>query len=197
MKSWNEWRAQYDQLSYKEQKQFYNEAEEIYPIQIHYSGLVAQYLIHLDSPIKIMEIGGWKGNLAASVLYQNSHILQWDNYEICENCIGKKECFDPRYRIIVPADFVWKINLPSYDLIVSTHTFEHLKAIEIEEIIKRHRAKVYLIEVPHGGNWHNYNGSHILPLNSDQLNALFVAQGYILKWQDKDVRYFELQGGIE
>lgn len=190
MKSWNDWRATYNQMSYADQKQFYNEAEEQYPVQIHFAGIVTNTLIQLQAPLKLMEIGGWKGHLAAAVLAKNPAIQCWDNYEICENCIPKIVCLDPRYRCIVPTDFVWNLALPSYDLVVSTHTFEHLQAAEIEAIITRHPAQTYLIEMPHSASWNNYNGCHICPLTREELNAMFERHGYRLQWQERDVRYF-------
>ena len=139
------WRERYDEMTYQEMKDFYNRVEMEHPLQQAYNaeafGRFLDHVLERDFPITVLEIGGWKGELAQIMLDKSDYdppifaIEKWYNYEICRNAIEKSVLSDQRYKPVIPDNFVWNIDLPKADVLIASHFVEHIKWWELVALI--------------------------------------------------------------
>jgi len=120
---WNAWRAKFDTLSYTDQQAAYAEAEKYYPDQRHFplELIIAIVKYCEDRPnqtFRVLELGGWKGELADTVLKQCPNITFWNNVELLESCRTDPNCVDDRYNVEVLEDYIWN-SPPKWDMISS------------------------------------------------------------------------------
>jgi len=177
------WRERYDTMTYKEMKDFYNLVEVDHPLQQAYNadafGRFLDYVIEAVGPITVLEIGGWKGELACGMLGRQS-IIKWYNYEICEAAVQKSICALPRYKPIIPDDFVWNIELPSANVLIASHFIEHIRWWELVLLIRRLPRSISFIGLQSplgasGKDWAGYLGTHIIEARwQDICDFLFV-----------------------
>jgi len=198
---WDKWRADYDSMTYDQMREFYNNLEKKYPDQNTYSPELSVYLRELPINISnhhklsVLEIGGWKGELADDVLEETDQIFLWKNLEICPAAVKNPICVNQRYYPECPDDFIWNLNDEfgtRFNILVASHVLEHMKAWQIIRFLKKNHGFDYIcMETPHG-NWNHYNGSHILDLTKEQLDDLIIGFGYKKIYEKNNVRCFEL-----
>lgn len=188
--AFDQWRAEYDTLTYQEQVKFYNQVEKDHPVQNSFRNNLPAWLSffayvagRLGKP-RVMELGGWHGELASIILSSYPVIDSWTNYEISQEAVNKTVCGDSRYQAIVPNDYAWNIKLPDCDVFVASHTLEHIRARKLERLLDNLPATInYLaieIPLPESGpvDWGGYHGSHILELNWAEVEALLILRGF-------------------
>jgi len=184
--NFNKWREKYSSYSFKEQKEISNELEVLYPKQQQFNTKeVSNFLRNIPNP-KILEIGGWKGELASEILTQNKSIILWHNYDICSNAIEKTVCNDKRYKTILLTDFAWNLDIFSkYNVCILSHVIEHIKKHELIKLFDKIKHIKYIyIDAPLNNpylsqGWKNYEGTHVLECGwSGVMNML---KGYNLK----------------
>jgi hypothetical protein len=191
--NWDRWRKNYDQMGWDDQVRFYNSVERQHPDQKFYSAWAVRRLLqHIMEPVRVLEIGGWKGELAAEVY--TDQIIEWLNIEV----IKAAEQFGPKgdwYDAIVPEDYIWNIGLPQgYDLLVMSHTIEHVTGEQLALIVQQFDGEWAYFEAPllgeHHDHWEGYNGSHILELGWNEVDDLMALSGFEKVYQnDQDARY--------
>ena len=167
--NFNEWREKYDSYSFKQQKEINNRFESLFPRQQKFvTKEVVNFLKDIPNP-KILEIGGWKGELAFQTLAQNKKIILWHNYDICSNAIDKNICKDERFKSIVLTDFAWNLDIFSeYNTCILSHIIEHVRKHELEKLFKKLKnIKYFYIQAPLNSpyllsGWNNFYGTHIL-----------------------------------
>lgn len=185
--SFNDWRRDYYKLTVQEQKAYHNKLEAEYPIQNHgdYSALNT-FLSSLNSNIKVLEMGGWKGDMAKRMLSERFHLTSWTNIEICPNAAKKSIIEDIRYKVIVPEQFDWWnyfFRFEEYDAFIALHVIEHLTYEHVSQLLNRVKCKYLYFEVPlsEAQSWDNYGGTHIFDRSNDDLTKLILSSGYKTK----------------
>ncbi|MEE9439557.1 MAG: hypothetical protein V3V14_11195 [Saprospiraceae bacterium] len=162
--NFNKYRKEYDSYSFKQLQEIYNELELLYPKQEHFTTeYIERFLTNIPSP-KIMELGGFKGELASQILAKNKRILLWHNYDICPNSIEKTMCKDKRYKAILLEDFAWNLDIfDSYNVCILSHTIEHIKQKQLKRFFDKIKNVKYIyIEAPMRLSWNNTPTTHIL-----------------------------------
>ena len=175
----NRWRNEYDRYSFAKQKQIYNALEVKYPDQQKFTTEEISNFLKDIKNLKILEIGGWKGELASKILSQNENIISWDNYEICSNAVEKTVCTDKRYKPILLKDFPWNLNIfGNYNVCILSHVIEHIKENQLKLFFdKIYRCNYIYIEAPikenrKDVNWNNYGGTHILECGWNDIDKM-------------------------
>lgn len=181
--NWDNWRKQYDNMSFDDQRQFYAKVAQKHPNQQHYNYQTARFFFNnvAEHDSTILELGGWKGELAQKCLMEfNSKIKEWINVDLVQfgNNSGK-------YRELALDRFIWEYNwlkdLPTHQIFVSTHTFEHLSEEHVRAIIKKLYSKYVYLEIPlerYRRDWNGYQGSHKLPMMQVEIADAMIEAGY-------------------
>lgn len=181
--NFNEWRENYDTYSFEQHKELNNILEEISPRQQqHNTEEVINFLKDIPNA-KVLELGGWKGELANKVLLTNKDIILWHNYDICSNAIDKNVCKDERFKGIVLTDFAWNLDIFSgYNVCIMSHVVEHMKLYEFKSFLDKikHIKYIYIdcpLNDPYNRmKWKNYCGTHIL--NAEWSDITKALKGY-------------------
>lgn len=189
----NRWRDDYQQMSYEEQVEFYNEVARRWPEQIDFHfpswGRFFAY-VHLElGPFSVFEIGGWKGELAQAVFEAIPDVIAhsvihggarqvptWVNFEISEEALTETVVIDPRYRASVPPDFAWNVPLPNMDVFIASHTIEHITEENFVALLNNLPDTIVFIGLESplrpsdtDRGWDNYTGSHILEIGWEEI----------------------------
>lgn len=199
MISWDEWRNSYDDLSYNDHLEYYNQIYEKFPKQNHCTISKADlFFSAISEPIKVLEIGGWNGAVADYMLENFSCIKHWTNYEICQSAISRGRVHSARYMSLIPQTFIWDIKeIPEADVFFASHTLEHMKAKQVELLISRLITinRMY-IEAPipdssTNTSWLGYSGTHILEIGWKQLETMLQSFGFEVTWSSGHIRFLE------
>jgi predicted SAM-dependent methyltransferase len=193
-----QWRADYDDMSYEDQVKYHNEIEANYPEQAHYT---YQNITHLFNLLKddsmILEFGTWKGDMANRCFVDYPQkIKSWVGIEICEAAIEKTRCLNPKFSYIFPSRFDWFMEKrPNADVIVATHFIEHLKNDHFDALAKYCQGVDYILfEAPlsaDGESWEGYHGTHKLNYGWNQVVEVMGKNGYELNATLHDARLFK------
>jgi hypothetical protein len=169
-----------------EQVDFYTKVGHLHPGQQFFTvKAVDDFLldVYLDliaaRPIKVLEIGGWRGELAAAVFVHNQ-IGEWLNVEVLKDAELPGHNRGPWYRAWVPSDYIWRVGVPTgYDALVMSHTIEHMRAEELRQILAQFDGPWVYLEAPlHEGGWDGYGGTHILEIGWPQVDEMLAELGY-------------------
>lgn len=183
------WRAGYDHMTFEQQKSCYEEMAELYPCQRSFDLYQAAMFFQRYRPKTVVELGGWDGALASSCC--SKRMISWRNYDIVA---VPQVCLQPAYELVVLNRPLWEFDAVTADAFVATHTIEHLRARELEELVPKLKVKACLIEAPLREvptDWTGYFGSHILEVGWDGVDALFVAQGFTAARRWRHGRFYE------
>ncbi|MGE5456937.1 MAG: hypothetical protein ACM3RX_01135, partial [Methanococcaceae archaeon] len=95
------YRARYHNLSFDDKKELAKKWLIKYPEQAHfnYHPIYTWLREIVPVPGRIIEIGGWRGDLALKALDAFTEIECWYNYDLLGTCSSQK-CTDPRYKLI-------------------------------------------------------------------------------------------------
>lgn len=187
------WRKNYDKLTYKQQLKFYNQVAIDHPLQRGFDEQQFEDFLAPLGEINVIEMGGWKGELAKYMLERLPKIRHWLNYEISEQAIIENICPYSPYEALIPSDFIWNIELPKADVFVSSHTIEHIRASELDKLFSRLPVKYIALQAPladDGTDWSGYYGSHILEIGWDGVIAMLDRGGYKLTHSKGEFRGF-------
>ena len=185
MLDFDAWRRDYDRLTYAEHVEFYRQVAEVYPEQVHFNEpAVRDFLAASAGPV--LELGGWKGELAAAVLPDFASIPEWLNVEIAPQAVTESACHDPRYSVIVPDAFLWDsdIDTSRFRTFVASHSIEHLKIAHVAALmeclpnIETMYVDAPLPDAPTGWGGGNGQHSHIIEVGWDGLRELFASHGF-------------------
>jgi len=176
---WDQWRAEYAELSFAEQQAFYRQVAIAHPEQQHFdldAAVEAFKLVDEDS-FTVAELGGWDGALAGELIARFP-ILRWINWDIV--AVEPQVCVDHRYFAVELDDWFWS-ERQSADVFVATHMIEHIRASELEELFDCLDVGYIYLEAPltnEGQQWAGYRGSHILELGWREVTKLLTDRGY-------------------
>lgn len=181
------WRERYNEMTYRDMKRFYDLVEADHPLQQAYdANAFSRFLDHTIASIgsvSVLEIGGWKGELAQRMLVKPG-IAMWCNLEICENAARKSVFSSPRYETIIPDDFAWNIMLPEANVFIASHFIEHIRWRELKALVHNLPSKIQFmgLQAPiqeSGTDWMGYHGTHILEVGWKLVSIYLLAAGFV------------------
>lgn len=194
--NFDQWRKDYDTMTYEEQVAYHNEIESQFPEQKHYNYLWAKRAMQLRPINKVLEFGIWKADLAAAAM-ADFYKGEWYGIEICQAAINKTNC--PQVQYIFPTRFDWwnEARPVDPDIIIATHFIEHLSNDHFRQLVT-YCAGVPVIhfEAPltdKGNTWDGYFGTHKLEYGWNDINQLFEAEGYTLAINNTEAKTYLLQ----
>jgi hypothetical protein len=132
----------------------------------------------------VLELGGWKGELADLLLPDFPNIEKWMNYEITPQAVSDNTCKDSRYEVQIPDNYLWTldIDLSKYNVFVASHVIEHLKLVHVKRLLSRLRDIKYLYVdaplPPNGSMWGGGEFSHIIEIGWTALRDLIESFGF-------------------
>lgn len=193
----NKWRELYDELTDEEQITFANECEDRFPSQQHFTPsnfedffedieeerLAKEIELNGDQTDddkakfkirtkvigpSVLEVGGWKGELAQLILSKYPMLGDWHNIDICQQAVTKTSCNDHRFSNHVPSQFRWfeRKREGKYQVCVVSHSIEHFSDkdfIGLATFIAGIPTVIFEapIKLEHD-DWSDYLGTHIL-----------------------------------
>jgi hypothetical protein len=188
-KFWDRWRELYDSFSHEENIEIGNALEAAYPHQVSFNAELFEKFFSTQPPgVRVLEIGGWKGELAKHLLERNPNIAHWHNIDMCRAAVLKTVPMGelaPRYTSEFPGSFDW-FKQPRefiYDIAISAHTIEHLSDSHLKDLIGfLSGIPVIVFEAPisqeTGVSWAGYPGTHILKMGWAEIESLMAMRGY-------------------
>jgi hypothetical protein len=142
-----------------------------YPEQAHFNFTPVNHWLEniVEKPASVLEIGGWRGDLAEKALSSFEHIKLWHNYDLLKHN-NYQNCYDIRYKLISLEDYIWCLALNyEYNALIATHMIEHINWKEFLQLINwiPKSIKTVLFEAPlptscENINWRGDHSSHIL-----------------------------------
>lgn len=204
----NMWRETYDTMSFQDQVEFYSQIAQAFPNQRQYNKDEVLFFFGLlqdFESLNVLEIGGWKGELADEILSDpiSGVVKKWDNMEICQDAVHNPVCSDERYQVVVQDDFPWNCQdgWEDYDVLVLSHVLEHMKADNFRALVKLlpNVKQIYIdapIEEDTGGvDWQGYLGTHILEIGWKDVVRLLEQYNFVEKYvsEDGNIRFFNHQ----
>jgi len=117
------------------------------------------------------------------------------------SCINGCELAQYDYKEIVLTKPLWleKIDLKNCDVFIMSDTIEHFideEANKIFNMLQKSNVKSVIIKsplLPSGQTWHNYHGSHVLRLGSNQLKTI-LGKDYRLVKEISDCFFWVKRG---
>ena len=189
------YRRDYAAMSFVEHQHLYRIIERAYPDQTHYDEqAVAAFFTELlaaDVVPSVLEIGGWKGELANAMLTQFRDIRSWHNIEICAEAIEKTVCHDQwaRYTCDTGTDFFWNEKptwIQIFNTLVLSHVVEHMRLQDFAGTIAHCASNgidyIYL-DVPHitedsHKTWRGWTNTHVLEGGWNDIEGILAQHGY-------------------
>lgn len=177
------WRENYGNMSYADQQDFYDRVYADHPDQAGYvlhgglelfSHFFERVLSELPK-VYVLELGGWRGELANEMLNRFPSLSIWCNVEICRAAVRGTVFASPRYTTWIPPDHPWNVELPPANVVVASHFIEHIKRHELDLLLINLPATLrYLVSVAplpevERPDWNSYHGSHILEASWDEV----------------------------
>lgn len=181
------WRKLYDTLTEQEHREFYDDLERYYPHQQSFTiGWWFWAFSHIQKKqnCTVLEVGGWKGELAERVLSVFGGISTWTSVELSREAIKKTICNDERFSSVAPPVFRWFAygECPPVDVFVASHVIEHLHNKDLLRLLRfLKNIPVVLFEAPISefrNDWTGYHGSHILTLGWQSIDKAMKKNGF-------------------
>jgi hypothetical protein len=170
-----------------------------FPEQAHFDIIPVTYWLEsiVPNPSLILEIGGWRGDLAEKVLLTFKHIEIWHNYDLLKNNNYQK-CYDKRYKLISLEDYLWHLSLNcEYNALIAKHMIEHINWKEFIELAKwipaGIRTVLFEAPLPPSGeniNWKGDHSSHILEKGWEQVINEMKSYGFSVIYAEKNTVIF-------
>ncbi len=91
---------------------------------------------YVQKPGFILEIGGWRGDLADAILKDYDFIHCWDNHDVSPDQSTQK-CHHEFYQQIPLGNYFWNLKTDSkYNALIVSHMIEHIKWRELVLLIR-------------------------------------------------------------
>lgn len=202
MIDFDEWRRNYSTMSEAEHLEFLNRCEALFPDQAHFNFQAIRKYIEFYPNSRVLEIGGWKGELAKMVM-EEVPVASWRNIEPCSAAIDKTVPMGQLpYIPLRQSRFRW-FNEPRTlhpDLLISSNTIEHLDNTDLLSLVRWFCGIPHVILEaplkPHKESWDGYLGSHMLEMDWHDMHHLMYQYGYRERlFLDTNVYAFIFTGG--
>lgn len=198
MFNFDDYRQYYSSLSFKDLKSIIDILDHTWPHQCLFdlSRIKSIFtLIESHSPgaINIIELGCHEGHLAKQILHNvpGYSIQSWRGYDLNLRALQRSSSIvdDHRFSNCDLEDWFYNIELPDFNLFVSTHTLEHMNMQEVTRVFDHiYKKALYLIlEIPikeNGQDWRGYKGTHVLKEGRKVIRQLLSDQGYTCFYED-------------
>jgi hypothetical protein len=180
------WRENYDSMTFADHVETYAELQRLYPVQRHFDANACSEFIDLTPGTRVLEIGGWDGELAREVLGSHDLLRSWENVEICKEVRDHPVFRDTRYTARATSDFAWVCGCYDHiaDTLVMSHVAEHMRWKELQALLSdmpKVRAIYLASPLPQDGSapdWTGYPGTHILEVGWDSISAFLGGLGF-------------------
>ena len=207
---WNQWRANYDQMSLIDQKQFYQSLNGIPQLFGQEIVPVIKRFLYKNEPNVILELGGCDGELAQTILTwgQKSMIPLWHNFDFIEYQVERDYRY--QFRDITKDRNIFSISPPAmglesspyfpnqtkYNIFIASHVLEHLKMKDVDRILGTLPYNLRMIaEVPlpieKDPDWTDYEGTHIFEGNKFKFITLCHLHKFELMYLENDCMVFQ------
>jgi len=143
------WRADYDKLSCSEhikklstlQKDHVPKPKTTFNFREDTSFGFFDYIFKEKDSVRVLEFGGGLGHLADKMISKyGDKIIEWTNYEMQTFAITDNSCDYEQYTSYISNKFIWEQPLKGpYDVFVSTHSIEHIKAYQLNLLMNKIR----------------------------------------------------------
>jgi hypothetical protein len=203
----DKWRENYSVMTNQEHLEFCNRAEARFPSQQHFTASNFEALFRDKSPWmpRVLEIGGWKGELAQHCS-SRFEIESWLNVDFCVAALQKTVDmgdFLYRYGFSCPDTINW-FNSPrirDYEVCISSHTIEHLSDEHLLQLIDYISGiPMVMFEAPIGdveNDWRGYLGTHILKMGWNGVNEAMSSRGYEVERINEFCFFYSMKKIIE
>lgn len=179
------WRELYHSLTDKEQADFYDDIEAKWPWQQHFHPEWFDLALKDKENITVLEVGGWKGELASQMLAKHSGITSWHNIELCKKATDKTVPMpNGKYSFENPSEFTWfkSHRTKSADIFISAHTIEHFIDGDLWDLLTwANGIPLICLEAPisfSDNDWTGYGGTHILKAGWAKIIVFMQNLGY-------------------
>lgn len=172
------YRKFYDTFSFDYKVKIANKWLKQYPEQAHFNIAPINHWLEniVEKPASIIEIGGWRGDLAEKALSSFEHIKLWHNYDLIKNN-NLQKCYDNRYKLISLDDYIWHLPVNNeYNALIATHMIEHINWKEFSALTNWIPTSIgtVLFEAPlpasnENINWKGDHSSHVLEKGWEQV----------------------------
>lgn len=184
--TFNYYRAGYDKIPYEKQVEIYDVIAQNFPDQNRFNAERVAKVLKENAASQVLEIGGWKGDLAKTVLPEILTCCEWLNIEISKRAVEETVCKDSRYHAIVPDTFVW--DLPNvtkgFDTLILSHVVEHWNLDQFKKLISNlNGIRTVFIDAPipktkDTVSWTDYPGTHVLVAGWKELDEVMIQNGF-------------------
>ncbi len=177
---WNGWRDEYPRMTFEAARAWNDAVAVEYPDQRHYDAPAITEFVNATGAVSVVDFGGWDGALAAEVLPLAPLVGSWETWDIS---LLPQACEDPRYSTFTPDGWIWNQPPRRADLLVASHTLEHLTEDQIRAFFARHTFEHVFVDVPMTDahpRWVNSTTMHILEMSAPDLAELICLFGYEL-----------------
>ena len=193
------YRKNYDSLSFRYKIRKANKWLKQYPEQAHFDINPINYWFEniVERPTSVLEIGGWRGDLAEKALSSFKHIEKWHNYDLI-NYNSYQKCNEKRYSLITLNDYIWHLTLNyEYNVLIATHMIEHInwqEYIKLTEWIPI-SVKTVLFEAPlptssENIDWKGDYSSHVLEKGWEQAINEMKNHGFSVNYKENNTVIF-------
>jgi hypothetical protein len=180
----DEFRRNYDNWTVKDHKEFYRQVYEVAPKQSHSApDLVADAIVQCG-PQRILEIGGWDGELAVGMLERFTFIENWTNVEICSQAVRYGYRHE-RYTALSPKAWFWERQWEG-DMLVASHCIEHMSAAHLEALVRSASVDCFFFDAPlmdEPTSWWGSSTTHVLEVGWNGVTEIMNRCGYDLIWK--------------
>ena len=184
------WRSTYDNSTYQEHVEFYERIYKEYPRQIHFNEECAINFFEscASGRSRVLEVGGWHGELAKLMLDRFPDIQTWFNFDLCRSAI-EHGISNPRLVHVWPPEWVWDMKLPACQVFVASHTLEHMRLDQVDKLFARLSASHAYIDVPTSDSWEAYPGTHILTASWGQIEDVLEKHGFRATFNQENIHF--------
>jgi len=203
MIDWDAYRRAYPLMTYAQVADFHRRVWASFPDQENCSrDLLARFFESVPSGSQVVELGGWRGEMADHILSRRADLRGWLNMEICEDAVALPVTADPRYVAVHPKTWPWERPLRDrYEVAVLAHVIEHMLSPQLARLVPWLSAggvrRIY-VEAPlrdKPRSWRHSTSGHILDIGWDGVVSLFGKHGYCLQQRhhyppDRGVLFF-------
>jgi hypothetical protein len=177
-------RKYYRCLSFDDLKKIYEIWLQKYPEQRHFDtrlflSCIKNAASALNKKVKVVELGGYGGELAFQIFKECPEILEWLNIEIVKHKMfnGLEKYHYSEY---VLSKQVWQedLDISKYDIFISSDTLEHFTDEEVRKLITfivNNKVKYLALKAPilfNGQTWNGAVASHVLNMGTKQIKRL-------------------------